>query len=85
MVKTNEFFHHHLHYITVNFIRSVHICTFTRMGVIKMNSNKIDSRYYINVASIMNQKLPRPKHRSRFIVNYGELLPIIGVDVGRCQ
>ena len=52
------------------------------MGCIKMNNNEIDSRYYINVASIMNQKLPRPKHRSKFIVNYGEILPIITVRTG---
>ena len=52
------------------------------MGCIKMNSNEIDSRYYINVASIMNQKLPRPKHRSKFIVNHGEILPIITVRTG---
>ena len=43
----------------------------------------INNKYLIRVADYM--KLPRPKHRSRFIVNYGELLPIIGVDVGRCQ
>ena len=50
-----------------------------------MNSNEIDSRYYINVASKTNQKLPRPKHKSQFLYNDGEFLRIIGVDVGRCQ
>ena len=52
------------------------------MGFIKMNAAKIDFRYYINVASIMNQNLPRPKHRSKFIVNHGEILPIITVRTG---
>ena len=82
MVKKNEYLQSHLHYITFNFIRSIHLCTFKGMGCIKMNRNEIDSRYYINVASIMNQKLPRPKHRSKFIVNYGEILPIITVRTG---
>ena len=82
MVKKNEYLQSHLHYITFNFIRSIHLCTFKGMECIKMNSNEIDSRYYINVASIMNQKLPRPKHRSKFIVNYGEILPIITVRTG---
>ena len=82
MVKKNEYLQSHLHYITFNFIRSIHLCTFKGMGCIKMNSNEIDSRYYINVASKMNQKLPRPKHRSKFIVNYGEILPIITVRTG---
>lgn len=49
------------------------------MGLIKMTLLKFNPKYYINVASIMNQKLPRPKHRSKFIVNHGEILPIITV------
>jgi len=40
----------------------------------------INKEYLIRVADYM--KLPRPKHRSRFIVNYGEILPIILVESG---
>jgi len=36
--------------------------------------------YYIRVADLMKKDLPRPKHRSRFIVNDGEILPIITVE-----
>ena len=38
----------------------------------------INHEYLIRVADYM--KLPRPKHKSRFIVNYGEILPIILVE-----
>ena len=40
----------------------------------------INKEYLIKVADYM--KLPRPKHKSRFIVNYGEILPIILVESG---
>jgi len=42
--------------------------------------DKIDGRFIIKVADYM--ELPRPKHRSRFIYNDGEFLPIILVGVG---
>ena len=38
----------------------------------------INSKYLIRVADYM--KLPRPKHKSRFIVNYDEILPIITME-----
>ena len=41
---------------------------------------KIDERYIKRVKDYM--PLPRPKHRSKFIVNYGEILPIITVRTG---
>ena len=40
----------------------------------------INTKYLIKVADYM--KLPRPKHKSRFIVNHGEILPIILVESG---
>lgn len=40
----------------------------------------MDWRFYIMVKEYMINELPRPKHRSHFIVNYGEILPIITVE-----
>ena len=62
------------------------------MGLIKMilewllsklfkQEDIIDYDYYISVKETMeNTELPRPKHKSKFIVNYGEILPIILVE-----
>lgn len=50
-----------------------------------MQENKIDYKYYINVAKIMKLnapccRLPRPKHKIPSIYNDGEFLPIISVE-----
>ena len=47
-----------------------------------MSLDDIDYDYYVNVRDLMERDLPKPKHRSRFIVNYDEILPIILVDCG---
>ena len=39
-----------------------------------------DYNFIRKVADYM--ELPRPKHKSRFIVNHGEILPIISVECG---
>ena len=41
---------------------------------------KVDKNYYVSVKDLMNKTLPRPKHKSRFIVNHGEILPIITME-----
>ena len=45
-----------------------------------MTEFKIDGRYYVKVSELMKECLPRPKHRSRFLYNDGEFLPIITVE-----
>lgn len=40
----------------------------------------IDCKYIRRVKDYM--ELPRPKHKSKFIVNHGEILPIILVESG---
>lgn len=46
---------------------------------------KVDLRYYINVYDLMMLDLPRPRLKRTVIATPEEWLPIIGVDVGRCQ
>ncbi|WP_305514403.1 hypothetical protein [Methanobrevibacter sp. V14] len=42
----------------------------------------INERFIISVAKLMeNESLPKPKHKSKFIYNDGEFLPIITVEV----
>jgi len=41
--------------------------------------------YYINVKKLMTTTLPRPKHKTRFYVDHDGIIPIIGVDTGKCQ
>ena len=50
-----------------------------------MISNRIDSRYYVNVKSLMREALPRPtlKRTISVIVNDGEWLPIMDGDTGK--
>jgi hypothetical protein len=56
-----------------------------------MIQTKKDSKYYINVAEIMQLETPRcklyrPKLKPTIVVTgWNEWLPIIGVGVGRCQ
>ena len=45
---------------------------------------QVDLNYYINVYDLMRIDLPRPRVK-RAVVTSEEWLPIIGVDVGRCQ
>lgn len=40
----------------------------------------MDYNYIRRVNDYMIKTLPKPKHKSRFIVNYGEILPIILVE-----
>lgn len=63
------------------FACSICVCTFKRLGLIKMTLEQIDCRYYINVARIMQQQyiLPRPRLKRTVIVNDGEWLQLIGV------
>jgi hypothetical protein len=43
-----------------------------------MDDSVIDSRYLIRVKDYMPLvELPRPRRKENFIVNYGEVLPII--------
>ena len=42
--------------------------------------DEIDERYYVNVCDLMGKVLPRPE--PKFIVNHGEILPIITVECG---
>ena len=51
------------------------------MEFIKMNMEEFNSRYYINVASIMNKNLPRPTPKRTIYKNGDELLKLIGVVV----
>ena len=56
------------------------------MGCIKMNSNEIDSRYYINVASKMkeNNIYPRPRlKRTVLVTGWNEWLQIKTIGTGR--
>lgn len=39
----------------------------------------MDYDYYINVKELMDKNLPKPKKKN-YIVNYGEILPIITVE-----
>ncbi len=82
VVYNHEFVHNHLHYITILINWNIHLCIFSRMGFIKMILDEIDERYYINVCDLMKSILPRPKHKTKFIVNYDEILPIITVECG---
>jgi len=42
---------------------------------------KIDNDYIISVKELMSKTiLPRPKHRSTYLYNDGEFLPIITVE-----
>lgn len=56
------------------------------MHFIKKRCDKMDIKYtkypngYVKVKELIPQTLPRPKHRSRFIYNDGEFLPIITVE-----
>ena len=50
-----------------------------------MEDNKIDYKYYINVAKIMKVnvprcRLPRPKMKPTIIVDHDEWLPLITVE-----
>ena len=86
MVKKNEYLQSHLHYITFNFIRNIYLCTYKGMECIKMNSNEIDSRYYIIVASKMkeNNIYPRPRlKRTVLVTGWNEWLQIKTVGTGR--
>lgn len=58
------------------------LCTFTRMGLIKMTLPKFNPKYYINVASKMkeNNIYPRPRLKRTVIVNDNEWLPIVTVE-----
>ena len=42
-------------------------------------------KYYINVAKLMRQSLPRPSLKKNIFKDKDELIPIISVDVGKYQ
>ena len=43
----------------------------------------IDKNYLINVRECMIKAyLPKPKHRSRFLIGHGEILPLIIISTG---
>ena len=57
---------------------------FYRKGVIKMYC--VDENYIIRVGDYMEKDYPRPRlKRTVLVTGWKEFLPIIGVDVGRCQ
>jgi len=45
--------------------------------MIKMTEDKIDQKYYINVAEIMSCILPRPRLKRTILADHDEWLPII--------
>jgi len=45
-------------------------------------TDEINEDYYVNMKELMNSNLPRPKQKSKYIVNDGEVLPIVTVTVG---
>ena len=62
------------------------LCTFTRMGFIKMTLLKFNPKYYINVASKMkeNQRYPRPRlKRTVLVTGWNEWLQIKTIGTGR--
>ena len=51
-----------------------------KKGAVKMILDIIDERYIVRVCDLM-PVLPRPKKKVNFIINYGEILPIVSVQV----
>lgn len=51
-------------------------------SISKNSSEDVNLKYYVNVSELMKQELPRPKLKSKFIMNGDEILPIITVTVG---
>ncbi len=46
----------------------------------------VDENYIIRVGDYMEKDYPRPRlKRTVLVTGWKEFLPIIGVDVGRCQ
>ena len=43
----------------------------------------MDEKYYVNVKTLMDKMLPRPRRKVSVIVNYDEWLPIIDGDTGK--
>lgn len=75
-----ENLHCNLYYFINNLTWSVYLCTFTGMGLVKMKHYHINPRFHIRVCDLMKEILSRPKHKSRFLVGDGEILPIITVE-----
>ena len=53
-------------------------------SILKNNNitDEINEDYYVNMKELMDSNLPRPKHKSKYIVNDGEILPIVTITVG---
>ena len=47
---------------------------------LKPKTYQLNHRYLIKVLELMTPRLRKPKHKSKFIVNDGEILPIILID-----
>ena len=47
---------------------------------LKQKTYQLNHRYLIKVVELMTPRLRKPKHKSKFIVNDGEILPIILID-----
>ena len=51
-----------------------------RNTLFKQNSHQVNDEYIVKVSELMTPRLRKPKHKSKFIVNDGEILPIILID-----
>lgn len=47
---------------------------------LKQKTYQLNHRYLIKVVELMTPQLRKPKHKSKFIVADGEILPIILID-----
>ena len=47
---------------------------------LKPKTYQLNKEYLVKVSELMTPRLRKPKHKSKFIVNDGEILPIILID-----